>query len=92
MNGKTNEIVIIKEYEFDKPTIQKIDCIIDDCIRDCHHNYFHTFDHICVYDIKLTNIGNKEKFHLKISDKSMDLFDLYKKLTVARQNVLYLFK
>ena len=92
MNGETDENVIFKEYEFDKPPIQKIDCIIDECIRDCHHKHFHTFDPICVYDIKLTNIGNKEKVHLTTSDKSMDLFELNKKLTVARQNVFYLSK
>ena len=41
-----NENVIVKEYEFDKPHIQNIDYIIDDCIRDCLYKYFHTFDHI----------------------------------------------
>ena len=76
MNGKANEIDIVKENEFDKPPIQKIDCIVDDCTRDCNHKYFHTFDHICVYDIKLTNIGNKEIFDLTISDKSVGLFEL----------------
>ena len=50
MNGIMNENVIVKDYEFDKTIIQKIDCIIDDCIRDCHNKYFHTFDDICLYD------------------------------------------
>ena len=36
MNGITKENVIVKEYEFDKPLIHKIDSIIDNCIRDCH--------------------------------------------------------
>ena len=45
MNGKN---VIVKQYEFDKPIIQKIDSKNDNCIRDCHKKYFHTFDHICV--------------------------------------------
>ena len=86
MNGKTNENVFVKAYEFDKPPIQKIDCIIDDCIRDCRHKYFHTFHHICVYDIKLTNIGNNEIVDLTISDKSMGFYEINKKLTVDRQN------
>ena len=47
MNGIMNENVIVKKYEFDEPHIQKIDSIIDNCFRDCHHKYFHTFDHIC---------------------------------------------
>ena len=46
MNGKTNENVMFKEYEFDKPLFQKIDSLIDKSLRGCHHNYFHTFDHI----------------------------------------------
>ena len=47
MNGIRNENVIVKEYEFDKPLINKIDSIIDNCYTNCHNNYFHTFDHIC---------------------------------------------
>ena len=54
MNGIMKENVIVKEYEFDKPLIQKIDSIIDNCIRDCHHKYFHTFDHICEYNLSFT--------------------------------------
>ena len=46
MNGILNENVIVKEYEFNNPLIQKIDFLIDNSIRDCHHKYFHTFDHI----------------------------------------------
>ena len=54
MNGKTNEKVIVKEYEFDEPLIQKIDSMIDNSKRDFRNKHFHTFDHICVYGIKLT--------------------------------------
>ena len=37
MNGmmNDNQLTIVKEYEFDNPLIQKIDSIIDKCIRDC---------------------------------------------------------
>ena len=86
MTGITNESVIVKEYEFDKPLIQKIDSIIDNCIRDCHYKYFHTFDHVCEYDLNFTNIGNNETVNFTISHKSMGLFELNKKLIVARQN------
>ena len=55
-----NANVIVIVYELDKTLIQKIDSIIDDCTRDCHNKYFHTFDHICEYDLKLTDIGNNE--------------------------------
>ena len=86
MNGKTKENVFVKVYEFDKPLTQKIDSIIDDCIRDCHNKYYHTFDQTCEYDLKLTNIIYNEIINISISDKSMGLFELKKQLTVARQN------
>ena len=50
MDGKTNENVFIKKYEFNNPLIQKIDSLIDNSIRDCHNKCFHTFDQICEYD------------------------------------------
>ena len=79
-----NENVIVEEYESDKPLIQKIDSLIDNCIRACHNKNFHTFGHICVYDIKLTNIGNNEVIILTISDKNMSLYELKKKLKISR--------
>ena len=81
-----NEILYVKEYEFVKPPIQKIDSIIDDCNSDCHHKFFHNFDHICVYDIIFEKFFDNETVKFKISDKSMGLFELYKKLAVARGN------
>ena len=83
MNGIMNENVIVKEFEFIKPLIHKIDSIIDNCCRVCHNKYFHTFEYICVYDIKLTTIGNNEKNILTISCKSMHLYDINKKLKIA---------
>ena len=82
---------IVKGYEFDEPLVHKIDSIIDNCISDCHPKSFHTFDHICVYDIKLTNIGNNEIFNLTFSGKSMNLYEI-KKLTVARQKGFIFFQ
>ena len=37
MNGKMdeNQLPILKDYEFDKPLIRKIDSIIDKSNRDC---------------------------------------------------------
>ena len=35
MNG--NELYLVKEHKFDNPIIQKIDFLIDNSIRDCHH-------------------------------------------------------
>ena len=86
MSGIVKENVVVKEYEIDKPLIQKIDSMIDNCIRDCHHKYFHTFDHFCQYDLNFTNITNNESVNFTISDKCMGLYDLNKKLTIARDN------
>ena len=88
MNGITNknQLTLVKEYEFDEPSIQKIDSLIDNSIRDCHIKYFHTFDHICEYDLNFTNITNNETVNFLISDKSMGMYDLNKKLTIAREN------
>ena len=80
-----NQLTVVNEFEFDNPLIRKIDSIFDDCIRDCHHKYFHTFDHICEYDLNFSNIGSNETIKLTISDKSVGSYELNKKLTVARQ-------
>ena len=48
------ESVFFKEYEFNEPLIEKVDSIIDNCIRDGHDKYFHTFDDICEYNSNFT--------------------------------------
>ena len=80
-----NENIIVKEYEFNNPLIQKVDSLIDISIRDCHHKYFHTFDHICEYNLNFTNITNNESVNFTISDESMGVYELNKKLTLARE-------
>ena len=40
-----NLLTIVEKYEFDNPLIHKIDCITDNCFRDCHNKYFHTFEY-----------------------------------------------
>ena len=81
-----NENFIVKKYQFDEPHIQKIDSLIDNSIRDCHDKYFHTFDHICEYDLIFRNITNNELIDFTISGKNMGSYELNKKLTVARGN------
>ena len=81
-----NENVIFKKYEFDKPVVQKIDSIIDNCIRDCNYKYFHRFDHICENNIPLTNTTDNEIVNFTISAKIMVSYELNKKIPVARQN------
>ena len=71
-----NQLTIVKEYEFNKPLIHKIDTINENCNWDCDHKYFHTFDHRCVYDINFTNITDNETVDLTISDENMSLYQL----------------
>ena len=80
-----SENVNVEEYEFNKSLNHKIHSIIDNSIRDCHNKYFHTFDHICEYDINLTNITNNETVILTISDKNMSLYELKKELKTAQE-------
>ena len=88
MNGMMNEnqLTVVKEYEFDNPPIQKIDSLIGNSIRDCHIKYFHTFDHICEYNLNFTNITNNEIVNFTISEKSMGMYEVNKKLSIAREN------
>ena len=79
MNEK--ELYVVKEFKFDKPLITKIDSIIDNCYRECHNKYYHTFEYECEYDIKLTSIRKNENVNLTFVDISIDLF----KLTVGQQ-------
>ena len=80
-----NKLTVVKEYEFENPLIRNIDSIIDKCYRDCHNNYYHTFKYKCVYDLNFTNITNNEIVNFKISDKNLGMYELNKKLTLARQ-------
>ena len=82
MNGIINEnkLSIGKEYEFENPLIQNIDSIIDKCYRDCHNNYYHTFEYECVYDLNFTNDIN-----FTISGKNPGVYELNKKSALARE-------
>ena len=81
-----NDLYVVKENQFNNLLITRIDSIIDGCYRDCHNKSFRAFKYVCLYDIKLTNITINELINTTISDESMNLFELNKNLTVARQN------
>ena len=87
MNGiiNENELTVVKEYKFDNPLIQNIVCIIDKCYKDCHYKYFHTIEYECVYNLNFTNNTNNEIVTLTISGKNLGLYDLNKKITLARE-------
>ena len=81
-----NQLTLVKEYSFDNPIFQNIDSLIDNSIRDCHHKYFHTFDHICEFNLNFTITSNNETVNFTISDKNMRMYELNKKLSIARGN------
>ena len=74
-----NQLTIVEEKNFDNP-------LIDNSIRDCHHKYFHTFDHICEYNLNFTNTNNNEPVNFTTSDKGMGMYEFNKKITIARGN------
>ena len=81
-----NELMIVKKYEYNTPVITEIDFIIDKSIRDCYSKYFHdSFNIDYEYDLNFTNITNNELVNYKVSDKSMDMYELNKKLTLVRK-------
>ena len=85
-----NKLFLVKEYKFDKKDIHEIDYLIDDVIKHCRKNYFHTFEYRLVYDINFTNISNNEEVNLIVTHKSMEFktefYGLTKKIKNARRN------
>ena len=70
-----NQNIIDKEYEYTKQLNHKIDSIIDNYTSECHHKYIHTFEHICLHDIQLTNFGDNEIEFSTLFDKSTGLYE-----------------
>ena len=63
--------ILVKIYEFDNPDNSEMFCIIDNCAREYHNKYFHSFTFKCIYDIEMTN-GDFVKG--TISDKKLKNF------------------
>ena len=79
-----SQLAFVKEDKFDNPLNHKILSIFDKRFREGPNIYFHTFKYCCVYSINFTKIRKNEIINLPISDESVGLFELNKKLTVAR--------
>ena len=92
MNDMTNEnqLIVVKEYEFDTKDIHEIDYILDDVIRDCRKKYFHSFEYRIIYDLCFKNISNNEEVNFAVTHKSMEFktefYGLNKKIKNARRN------
>ena len=85
-----NKLFVVKEYKFDTKNIHEIDYLLDDVIKHCRKNYFHTFEYRLVYDINFTNISNNEEVNLIVTHRSMEFktefYGLNKKIKNARRN------
>ena len=85
-----NKLFVVKEYEFDKTDIHKIDYILDDVIKDCRKKYFHSFVYRIIYDLCFKNISNNEEVNFAVTHRSMEFktefYGLNKKIKNAREN------
>ena len=90
MDGIINEkkLTVVKQYEFDETDIHEIDYLLDDVIKHCRKNYFHTFEYRNDYDISLKNISNEEEVNFVVTDRLMEFrtefYGLNKKIKNAR--------
>ena len=80
-----NQLTIVKKYEYDNILLRDIDYIINRSIRDCYNNYFQPIRNEISYNIEFEKISNNEKINLTISDKSLNIFYLNKKLKIANE-------
>ena len=62
-----NQLTVVKEYKFYKNYIHEIYYLLDDVIKHCRKNYFHTFEYKLVYDINFTNISNNEEVNIIVT-------------------------
>ena len=85
-----NKLFVVKEYEFDKTDIHKIDYILDDVIKDCRKKYFHSFEYRIIDDLCFKNISNIEEVNFAVTHRSMEFktefYGLNKKIKNAREN------
>ena len=81
-----NELYLVRKYRCDNPNITEVDSINDNCSERCHDKYFHKFNYKSIHHINFTNITINEIINMTISGKSMNLYDLNKKLEAGRKN------
>ena len=77
MNDMTNEnqLIVVKEYEFDKTDIHEIDYILDDVIKDCRKSIFiHlNIEFFMIFALKIFLIMKKSILQLLIDRWSLKL-------------------
>ena len=57
---------VVRDHEFIRSQTDGMDSIFKDTIKDCSKNYFRSFEHRYVYDIKLKNMEKNEEILLSI--------------------------
>ena len=86
MNGIMNEnqLVNVKKYEIIRALFHKLDCVFDNCFRDCHNECFLKFEYRCIYNYEFTNIGINEVINLTIYYINMGLYGVNEKMKIAQ--------
>ena len=96
MSVLLNESTVVEEYDFNRPDIHEIKFLLDDIFKNCRNKQFHTFEYRHVYDIKFTNISNKEEVKFTITHRFMEIktefYGLIKKSKTLEEVVIGLFK
>ena len=81
--------IVVREYENFQPQIDEVDHLLDKINKHCSDEFFHTFEHRCVYDIKYNNVANNEKVCPTITIGYMffkhELYGLNKKIKIAQE-------
>ena len=92
MIGITNEnhLTVVREYEFVEPAFNTIDSIIDNCYRDCHNKYYHTFKYECIYDLNFTYTSNNEIDNFTISHKKHGFVRFEQKISCCATTRFYI--
>ena len=68
-----NHLTTVKEYDLDELYIHEIVYLLDDIIKDCRNESFHTFEYRFVYAINFRNISNYEEVNFTITHRSIKL-------------------
>ena len=72
------QFAFVKDYDFIKPDMQKVDSITNSCISDCQNEHFHRFENKCVLNFQLKKIADNEIVHFTIADKEMNWYEVNK--------------
>ena len=80
-----NQVTIVEEDELDKPDNHEIEYLLDDNIKVCKNQCFHTFEYRLVYDIHFTSISNTAEVNFTITFNFLELETEFNGLNLKNQ-------